>query len=87
MEIIWAAAVTGAFSVLVLLIEKGRKENTRDHGLVKQTLDSLREDIFDLDADIAVLEHKIDSHVRDHVIGRLDQIRGKKVAANGSKKK
>jgi hypothetical protein len=87
MEIIWAAAVTGAFSVLVLLIEKGRKENTRDHGLVKQTLDSLREDISDLDADISVLEHKIDSHVRDHVIGRLDQIRGKKVAANGSKKK
>ena len=87
MEIIWAAAVTGAFSVLVLLIEKGRKENIRDHGLVKERLDSLKEDISDLDADIAVLEHKIDSHVRDHVVGRLSEIRGKKEIASGGKKK
>jgi hypothetical protein len=87
MEIIWAAAVTGAFSVLVLLIEKGRKENVRDHGFVKERLDAIKEDIADIDADISVLEHKIDSHVRDHVVGRLGDIGRKKVVANGSKKK
>ena len=87
MEIIWAAAVTGAFSVLVLLIEKGRKENVRDHGLVKERLDAIKEDIADIDADISVLEHKIDSHVRDHVVGMLGDIGRKKVVANGSKKK
>jgi hypothetical protein len=66
MELIWASAVTGAFSVLALLIEKGRRENVRDHGFVKERLDSLKEDIADIDADIAVVEAKIDTHLIDH---------------------
>lgn len=66
MEIVWAAAVTGAFSVLALMIEKGRRENVRDHGFVKDSLDSLKEDIADIDADISVVEAKIDSHITDH---------------------
>jgi hypothetical protein len=66
MEIVWAAAVTGAFSVLALMIEKGRRENVRDHGSVKESLDSLKEDIADIDADISVVEAKIDSHIADH---------------------
>ena len=66
MEIVWAAAVTGAFSVLALMIEKGRRENVRDHGSVKESLDSLKEDIADIDADISVVESKIDSHIADH---------------------
>jgi hypothetical protein len=66
MEIVWAAAVTGAFSVLALMIEKGRRENVRDHGYVKESLDSLKEDIADIDADISVVEAKIDSHIADH---------------------
>lgn len=90
MEIIWAAAVTGAFSVLVLLIEKGRKENVRDHGLVKQTLDAIREDISDLDSDISVLEHKIDAHINDHAqVSMIDfrPTRKQKEAVNGRKKR
>ncbi len=66
MEIVWAAAVTGAFSVLALMIEKGRRENVRDHGFVKERLDAIKEDIADIDADISVVEAKIDSHISDH---------------------
>lgn len=66
MEIVWAAAVTGAFSVLALMIEKGRRENVRDHGFVKERLDAIKEDIADIDADISVVEAKIDSHIADH---------------------
>ena len=67
MEIVWAAAVTGAFGVLMLLIEKGRRENTRDHGFVAERLESLKEDIADIDGDLSVIESKIDGHLSEHV--------------------
>jgi hypothetical protein len=31
-----------------------------------ESLDSLKEDIADIDADISVVEAKIDSHIADH---------------------
>lgn len=76
MEIVWASAVTGAFGVLMLLIEKGRRENVRDHGFVKDRLDSLKEDIADIDSDLNVIELKIDGHLSDHVSASLKK--GKK---------
>jgi hypothetical protein len=90
MEIVWAAAVTGAFSVLALLIEKGRRENTRDHGFVKERLDSLKDSIADVDADISVLEHKIDTHINDHAqVSMIDfrPNRKQKEIVNGRKKR
>jgi hypothetical protein len=68
----WAAVVTGAFGLLMLLIEKGRRENVRDHGFVKDRLDSIKEDIADLDTDISVIEAKIDTHILDHVVGTVE---------------
>jgi hypothetical protein len=69
----WAAVVTGAFGLLMLLIEKGRRENVRDHGFVKDRLDSIKEDIADLDTDISVIEAKIDTHISDHGVGAVEQ--------------
>ena len=66
MDATWAAVVTGAFGLLMLLIEKGRRENVRDHGFVKDRLDAIKEDIEDLDTDISVMEAKIDTHILDH---------------------
>jgi hypothetical protein len=66
MELVWASAVTGAFSILALLIEKGRRENIRDHGLVKERLDALREGIEDIDADVDYIAAKLDGHIEDH---------------------
>jgi len=65
MDATWAAAVTGSFAILMLLIERGRRENVRDHGFVRERLDDLRADIKDVDGDIAVIEHKLDSHMTD----------------------
>jgi hypothetical protein len=73
MEIVWAAAVTGAFSVLALLIEKGRRENTRDHGVVKERLDALREGIKDIDEDVDYIAGKLDTHIADHDFADLFQ--------------
>lgn len=71
MEIVGAAAVTGAFGVLMLLIERGRRENTRDHGFVAERLESLKEDIADIDGDLSVIESKIDGHLSEHVSSSL----------------
>ena len=65
MDATWAAAVTGSFAILMLLIEKGRRENVRDHGYVAQKLDDLKADVKDIDQDIAVIEHKLDAHIND----------------------
>ena len=85
MEIVWAAAVTGAFSVLALLIEKGRRENTRDHGVVKERLDALREGIADIDADVDYIAEKLDGHIQDHKWA--DVFKPNSTKANSSKKK
>jgi hypothetical protein len=65
MDATWAAAVTGAFALLMLLVEKGRRENVRDHGYVAERLEDLKTDIKDIDQDIAIIEHKIDAHLND----------------------
>ena len=54
-EIVSAAIVTGAFSVLVAMIERMRRENARDHGSNSGKLDRI--------------EQKIDNHVTDHAKG------------------
>ena len=77
-DTILVAVITGCFGILIALVQKSRKENTRDHGIVAERLESLREDIHDIDADIAVIEAKIDGHINDHAVGLLGSIEGKK---------
>jgi len=67
MDATWAAVVTGAFGLLMWLVEKGRRENIRDHGIVREQLLDLKADIADIDADINVVEKKIDGHLNDHL--------------------
>jgi hypothetical protein len=70
--------ITGCFGILIALVQKSRKENIRDHGIVAERLEALREDIHDIDADIAVIEAKIDGHINDHAVGRVSEINYKK---------
>jgi len=72
MESIWAAVIAGSFGLLAILVEKGRRENIRDHGYVKDRLDDLKEDIADIDDDVAHIEEKLDTHIRDHVTGQFN---------------
>ncbi len=66
MEVIIAAAVTGSFALLAILVEKGRRENKADHGVVATLLKEVIVDIEEIDTDIKVLEAKIDTHLIDH---------------------
>ena len=67
MDTTWAAVVTGAFGLLMIMIEKGRRDNNRDHGFVQEKLDSLKEDIKDIDEDVSHIEAKLDTHNNDHL--------------------
>ena len=67
MDATWAAIVTGAFGLLMLLIEKGRRENNRDHGFVKDRLDDIKDDLAGIDADVTQIEAKLDTHINDHL--------------------
>lgn len=72
MESIWAAVIAGAFGILAILVEKGRRENVRDHGYVARKLDDLKEDIKDIDEDVSNIEAKLDTHIRDHITGQFN---------------
>ena len=72
MELVIAAIITGAFGLLTIIVEKGRRENVRDHGFVKDKLDNLLTSIADIDQDISHIEDKLDTHIHDHLTGVLD---------------
>lgn len=57
MEAIAVAAITAVGAVLVALVQKGRKENSRDHAMVIKSLDRI--------------EEKIDDHINDHATGKF----------------
>ncbi len=58
MEIV-VALITALGAVLVSLLQKGRKENKEDHGLVVKALGRI--------------EYKIDEHIVDHARGEFDE--------------
>lgn len=57
MEAIIVAAIAAVGGVIAALVQKGRKENVRDHAMVVDALDRI--------------ETKIDDHVRDHATGKF----------------
>lgn len=57
MEAIIVAVIAATGGVLAALVQKGRKENVRDHAMVVDALGRI--------------ETKIDDHVRDHAVGKF----------------
>lgn len=62
MDAVNAALVTGVFGVVVALIQKGRKENMRDHQIVVDSISRV-------DKSLERIESKVDTHIRDHALG------------------
>lgn len=60
-------------AVIVALVEKGRRENKADHGVVSGKLDligkSLGRSIDRVEETVIRNEVKLDQHIRDHVKG------------------
>ena len=59
LAIVLAAAVTGAFSLLTVLVQKFRKENARDHDVVMGMLKYMHKSVIRT-------EGKLDKHIEDH---------------------
>jgi hypothetical protein len=79
MEGVIVALIGLVGSVLVVLVEKGRKENQRDHGIVADKLDAqkielevIKNALDDIDQDMAHIEVKLDDHLDDHRQGDSD---------------
>lgn len=66
MEAVIVALIGVVGSILVVLVEKGRKENARDHGIVADKLELIKGAIEDIDEDVAHIENKLDDHLSDH---------------------
>jgi hypothetical protein len=60
MTAVLVAIVTGVFAVLTILVEKGRKENKRDHGNVMDRLDLVSSEIR---KDIRQVRYEFNDHV------------------------
>ena len=57
MEAVIVAVITAIGGIIAVLVQKGRKENVRDHGMVVEALGRI--------------EEKIDGHIVDHAKGEL----------------
>ena len=66
MEGVIVALIGVVGSVLVVLVEKGRKENARDHGVVANKLGEIEYVLYNMDEDLLHIETKIDNHLSDH---------------------
>lgn len=56
------ALITGAFSVLVVLIQQSRKENKTDHGVVAESLRQVHLEVHRVGT-------KVDTHIASHIEG------------------
>jgi hypothetical protein len=56
------ALITGAFSVLVVLIQMSRRENKTDHGLVAEALKQVSNEV-------QTVGKKVDRHINWHAEG------------------
>ena len=72
-EAVTVALITMVGAVLVALVEKGRRENKADHGVVSEKLDiigkSLGRSIDRVEETVIRNEVKLDQHINDHARG------------------
>jgi hypothetical protein len=73
MEAITVALITVVGAAAIALIEKGRRENKTDHGVVSDKLDVIAKSLgrsIDRVEDTGIrTEGKLDQHINDHAKG------------------
>ena len=75
MEAITVALITVVGAAAIALIEKGRRENKTDHGVVSDKLDVIAKSLgksIDRVEDTGIrTEGKLDQHINDHAKGSV----------------
>jgi len=65
-SIILAAAVTGAFGLLTVVVSQFRKENRRDHDVVMGMLKYMNKGIVRTEIKIEQVDKGLKEHLQDH---------------------
>ena len=60
MEAVTVALIAAVGGILAALVQKGREENKKDHGVVASLLKTLHNEV-------SVVENKLDKHIESHV--------------------
>jgi len=76
MEAIIVALIGVVGSILAVMVDRGRKENTRDHAMVADKLETMTSVLQDIDEDVAHIESKLDDHLSDHVKASFNKFGG-----------
>ena len=63
---IGVALIAAVGGVLAALVQKGRKENKDDHGVVAGLLVNVKDDIIHLHHKLEKVDDKIDVHLKSH---------------------
>jgi hypothetical protein len=59
MEAVTVALIAAVGGILAALVQKGREENKKDHGVVASLLRTLHNEV-------SVVENKLDKHIESH---------------------
>jgi hypothetical protein len=77
MEQIIVALIGVVGTIIVTMMRRNRKAEKEEHAVVVMTLsefrDDIKSDLADINQDIKVVESKLDTHIRDHAIGAVDE--------------
>lgn len=66
MDAVWAAGVTGAFSLLAIVVAKFAKENKDDHAVVQGILRGMHKTIYRTEDKIDKVNEKLSGHIENH---------------------
>ena len=66
MDAVWAAGVTGGFSLLAIIVAKLGKENHRDHQVVQGILRTMHKSLNRTEDKIDKVGEKLSNHLENH---------------------
>jgi hypothetical protein len=66
MDAIWAAGVTGGFSLLAIIVAKLGKENHKDHQVVQGILRTMHKSLNRTEDKIDRVGEKLSNHLENH---------------------
>ena len=66
MDAVWAAGVTGGFSLLAIIVAKLGKENHRDHQVVQGSLRTMHKSLNRTEDKIDKVGEKLSNHLENH---------------------
>jgi hypothetical protein len=72
------AALAVAFgTIITVLVEKLRRDNNRDHGIVRQILKDIHHDVDDVRTDVREVRGQINNHMEWHADQAVKPKRGR----------